>query len=111
MSFLYRSPGQYSYLPNCPPHQSDQNQFVEGNERCDLTEREREILFLIAEGLTNKHIARRLGICDGTVKTHVRRIFPKIKARTRLEAAVWLLRSRIDFLEKEIETLKQQNPP
>lgn len=59
-----------------------------------LTEREREILALIAEGLSNKLIARELDISDGTVKVHVRHLLSKLNLRSRLEAAVWYLEQR-----------------
>ena len=57
-----------------------------------LTTRERQILHLIAGGQSNKHIARKLKISDGTVKVHVKNILRKLNLRSRLEAAVWALR-------------------
>ena len=54
-----------------------------------LTEREEEILQCLAEGLSNKLIARRLDITDGTVKVHVKNLLKKLGFRSRLEAAVW----------------------
>ena len=51
-----------------------------------LTERERQTLALIAEGLSNKLIARQLGISDGTVKTHLRAIYQELGTRNRTEA-------------------------
>lgn len=59
-----------------------------------LTERERQILQLIAAGKSNKHIARQLGISDGTVKVHVKNLLRKLHLRSRLEAAVWALNHR-----------------
>lgn len=56
-----------------------------------LTERERQILRLIANGLSNKLIARELDISDGTVKVHVKNLLRKLGLRSRLEAAVWAL--------------------
>ncbi len=53
-----------------------------------LTPRETEILGLLAEGLSNKMIARRLGISDGTVKLHVKAILRKLSVHSRVEAAV-----------------------
>ncbi len=52
-----------------------------------LTAREREVLALIATGATNAAISHRLCISDGTVKSHVQRIFRKIGVATRAEAA------------------------
>jgi two-component system nitrate/nitrite response regulator NarL len=54
----------------------------------DLTPREREILCLLAEGQSNKLIARNLGISDGTVKLHVKAILRKLDVHSRVEAAV-----------------------
>jgi DNA-binding NarL/FixJ family response regulator len=53
----------------------------------DLTTREREILAMAGEGLTNKEIARRLQIELSTVKSHMHNILEKLRVRTRTEAA------------------------
>ncbi len=53
-----------------------------------LTPREQEILCLLAEGQSNKVIARNLGISDGTVKLHVKAILRKLNVHSRVEAAV-----------------------
>ena len=53
-----------------------------------LTPRETEILALLAEGQSNKTIARNLGISDGTVKLHVKAILRKLEVHSRVEAAV-----------------------
>ncbi|MDE1943272.1 MAG: response regulator transcription factor [Betaproteobacteria bacterium] len=58
------------------------------NSLKQLTEREREILRLLAEGSTNKAIARTLGISNDTVKQHVRHILNKLNLSSRVEAAV-----------------------
>jgi len=54
----------------------------------ELTPREREILEHIADGASNKMIARALDITDGTVKLHVKAILRKLGMRSRVEAAV-----------------------
>lgn len=54
----------------------------------ELTPREQEILNHIAEGESNKVIARHLGIADGTVKLHVKAILRKLGVHSRVEAAV-----------------------
>lgn len=54
----------------------------------DLTPREQEILCHLAEGQSNKTIARQLGISDGTVKLHVKAILRKLDVHSRVEAAV-----------------------
>jgi two-component system, NarL family, nitrate/nitrite response regulator NarL len=54
----------------------------------ELTPREQEILEHVAEGLSNKMIARALNITDGTVKLHVKAILRKLGVHSRVEAAV-----------------------
>ncbi len=54
----------------------------------ELTPREGEILKLIADGQSNKLIARNLGISDGTVKLHVKAVLRKLELHSRVEAAV-----------------------
>ncbi len=54
----------------------------------DLTPREREILLHLSAGQSNKVIARKLGISDGTVKLHVKAILRKLGVHSRVEAAV-----------------------
>ena len=51
-----------------------------------LSNREREILALLADGLANKQIAARLGISKNTVKTHIELLFDKLAVSTRAEA-------------------------
>ncbi|MBN1659352.1 MAG: response regulator transcription factor [Anaerolineae bacterium] len=58
----------------------------------DLTERELEVLRLIAEGLNNREIADRLVISDKTVKTHVSSILSKLRLEDRTQAAIYALR-------------------
>lgn len=69
----------------------DQNSPPEKQEDASLTTRESEILQLIANGNSNKLIARELNISDGTVKVHVKNLLRKLKVHSRLEAAVWAL--------------------
>jgi two-component system, NarL family, response regulator DegU len=52
-----------------------------------LTEREREILHMVVEGKGNKAIASRLGLSEGTIKSHLRNIYRKLQVQTRAEAA------------------------
>jgi len=52
-----------------------------------LTERETEILRMVVVGMSNKAIANRLGLGEGTIKSHLRNIYRKLQVRTRAEAA------------------------
>ena len=54
-----------------------------------LSEREKQVLRLVAAGLANKQIARRLGIAESTVKVHTGNIFRRIGVTDRTSAALW----------------------
>lgn len=58
----------------------------------ELTERELEVLRLIADGLNNREIAARLVISEKTVKTHVSSILGKLHLEDRTQAAVYAFR-------------------
>ncbi len=66
----------------------DDSSSTESSPFDELTPRETEILGLLAEGQSNKAIARNLGISDGTVKLHVKAILRKLNVHSRVEAAV-----------------------
>jgi DNA-binding NarL/FixJ family response regulator len=59
------------------------------NSDPQLSPREREILALVAEGMPNKQIARRLGITEHTVKIHLGNVFRRIGVSDRTSAALW----------------------
>lgn len=63
-----------------------------GKGRGDLTEREKQVVQLLSEGLSNKLIADRLGISDHTAKFHVNGVMMKLGASTRTEAVVEAMR-------------------
>ena len=60
-----------------------------------LSDREREVLVLVADGLANKQIARHLGITERTVKAHLTSIFSTIGVTDRTQAALWAERNRL----------------
>ncbi|MER7874197.1 response regulator transcription factor [Streptomyces solisilvae] len=66
-----------------------------GQGRGSLTEREREVLALIADGRSNRGIARALVLSEKTVKTHVSNILMKLDLSDRTQAALWAVRHGI----------------
>lgn len=70
--------------PRVGPHEED---------LARLTAREKEVLALVAQGLTNKAIARELGIGPGTVKAHVEKVIAKLGVADRTHAAVFATRA------------------
>ena len=54
-----------------------------------MTRREREVIDLIGEGLSNKEIAQRLNVASHTVKSHVRNVMEKLALHTRLQIAAY----------------------
>jgi len=86
-------------------------------EAAGLTEREQEILRLVAQGLANKEIAYRLGISQNTVKVHLRNIFSKTNLQSRTEAAMYAVRFGLVALtpapmaeEIEAEETEEETP-
>ena len=61
---------------------------VSSDQQWPLTSREREIVRLVGDGISNKEIAQQLGLSVGTVKIHVHSIFHKTGARSRYELIV-----------------------
>lgn len=80
-----------------PLHPRAASALLSGTVRADsapsLSAREREVLRLVAEGLPNKLIARRLGISEKTVKTHLTSVFRAIGVDDRTQAAMWAVRN------------------
>jgi len=68
-----------------------------------LTEREDEVLRLVAQGLSNQEIASKLNISDPTVRTHVSNIMGKLHLATRIQAALYALREGMASLDAGAE--------
>lgn len=83
-----------TYLPNIVA-----GRLAERLRRPDLTERELEVLRLVAAGNSNKDIASTLSIEVGTVKLHVGKILEKLHARDRTEAATMAIQAGIVWLD------------
>ena len=67
-----------------------------------LTERERQIMHLVSEGLSNKEIGRRLHVTDGTIKVHLHHIFQKLDISNRTSLAALFRSAR--FVDRLIES-------
>ncbi|GGB99197.1 DNA-binding response regulator [Marinobacterium zhoushanense] len=65
------------------------NRSRKGPDIDTLTPREKQIIKLIAGGMSNKIIARKLSITEGTVKVHVKHLLKKLGLKSRVEVAVW----------------------
>lgn len=77
-----------------------------------LSEREAEVLRLVARGLANKQIARELGIAQSTVKSHVGSILSKLRLPTRTQMALYAARTGLVALERhEAETADGYQTP
>jgi DNA-binding NarL/FixJ family response regulator len=84
-----------------PQASADLLQSVRAPQPCEvLTERENEVLSLLAQGLSNKDIARRLQVVEDTVKTHVRHILTKLGAQSRTQAVLSAMRLGLVSLDQ-----------
>lgn len=64
-----------------------------------LTEREMEVLRLVAQGMTNREIGKELHISENTVKNHIRNILEKLHLNSRMEAVIYAVREKLLELE------------
>lgn len=75
------------------------------NPLTQLTDRERQIMRLVSEGLSNKEIGRRLNITDGTIKVHLHHIFQKLDISNRtVLAALAISRNELHAAPRELNT-------
>jgi NarL family two-component system response regulator LiaR len=65
-----------------------------------LTEREVDVLRLVAHGHSNQQIADQLSICEGTVRVHVSNILSKLHVASRTQAALYALREGLATLDE-----------
>jgi DNA-binding CsgD family transcriptional regulator/N-acetylneuraminic acid mutarotase len=79
-------------------------------DESQISEREREILRLVATGATNQQIAQQLHISINTVKVHLRNIFGKIGAASRTEATLYAVRSGLVTVERAGATAVAEGP-
>jgi DNA-binding NarL/FixJ family response regulator len=80
------SPGEYN-----PAHTNGKP----GRERAQLSQREREIIVLIAQGYKNKEIAEKMFITEQTVKNHLHNVFDKLGVSDRLELALYAIHNSL----------------
>lgn len=79
----------------------DPPRHVPAATRSLLTPRQRQVIHLVAEGLSNKEIAARLDIAVHTVKTHVHTVLTTLQVRSRLELAVLVYRANLEAVAEE----------
>ncbi|MGI6790359.1 response regulator transcription factor [Aminivibrio sp.] len=77
----------------------------ESDQLCYLTPREKEILYWLAQGLSNAEVADRMVLSEKTVKNHVSHVLKKLDLRDRTQAAI--LAWRIGFAQLSPDTLDQ----
>jgi two-component system, NarL family, nitrate/nitrite response regulator NarL len=83
--------------PPPPPPQMHQQQPSGGRERerSPLSQREREIVALVAQGFKNKEMAEKMFISEQTVKNHLHNIFDKLGVSDRLELALYAIHNNL----------------
>jgi DNA-binding NarL/FixJ family response regulator len=80
-------PSMHSSLPPAPPTRE--------RERSPLSQREREIVALVAQGFKNKEMAEKMFISEQTVKNHLHNIFDKLGVSDRLELALYAIHNNL----------------
>ncbi len=93
--------------------QADEEPRADEKPLTQLTERERQIMRLVSEGLSNKEIGRRLNLADGTIKVHLHHIFQKLDISNRtVLAALAISRNELHAAPRELDPpdLLHQDP-
>ena len=85
----------FAYLASEPIQSAGESDLLDATALRSLSPREREVLQLLCQGERNKAIAARLGVTVGTVKTHLRHIFRKLKVDDRTGAVLTALQVRL----------------
>lgn len=91
---------------------SEEPRAGQGKSLTQLTDRERQIMRLVSEGLSNKEIGRRLSIADGTIKVHLHHIFQKLDISNRtVLAALAISQNELHAAPRELDpsSLLQRN--
>lgn len=68
-----------------------------------LTDREMEVLRLVAQGLTNREIGKSLHISENTVKNHIRNILERLHLNSRMEAVIYAVREKLIDLNEDVD--------
>jgi len=84
---------QFASPTEAPPSASNGSKSV--RERAQLSQREREIIVLIAQGYKNKEIAEKMFITEQTVKNHLHNVFDKLGVSDRLELALYAIHNSL----------------
>lgn len=82
-----------------------------GGRSPSLTSREIQILQMVAQGATNREMAKALAISESTVKTHLRNIMDKLRLSNKAQAAAWAIQIGLINLEKEMERYEASHLP
>jgi len=95
--------GQATASPNA--WQGNDEARPDANPLTQLTDRERQIMRLVSEGLSNKEIGRRLNLADGTIKVHLHHIFQKLDISNRtVLAALAISRNELHAASRDTDT-------
>lgn len=87
----FAAPGDPT-IPGAPPQK--------GRERSPLSQREREIVSLVAQGYKNREMAEKMFISEQTVKNHLHNIFDKLGVSDRLELALYAIHKGLHLVER-----------